>query len=62
MHLGHSSHDGLAVATAPAFAWLERAYQLKSPPLSNLRFLPGFDPLRADPRFQDLLRRMNFPQ
>jgi len=24
--------------------------------------LPFFDPLRDDPRFQDIMRRMNFPE
>jgi len=46
-----------------AFESLERAYQEKSPDLAYfLRADLRIDPLRADPRFLDLLRRMNFPQ
>ena len=46
-----------------AFEFLERAYQEKSPDLAYfLRADLRIDPLRADPRFPDLLRRMNFPQ
>jgi tetratricopeptide (TPR) repeat protein len=44
-----------------AFAWLEKAYQAHSNDMSNLKADPTFDPIRSDPRFQDLLRRMNFP-
>ena len=44
-----------------AFQWLERAYEDRTPLLLRLRIDPDFDPIRDDPRFQDLLRRMNFP-
>jgi tetratricopeptide (TPR) repeat protein len=45
-----------------AFAWLDKAYEERDPWLVlTLRSEPGFDRLRSDPRFQDLLRRMNFP-
>ena len=44
-----------------AFAWLNRAYADRSSDLVYLRVDPTFNRLRSDPRFQDLLRRMNFP-
>jgi TolB-like protein/DNA-binding winged helix-turn-helix (wHTH) protein/Tfp pilus assembly protein PilF len=42
-------------------AWLEEAYRQRHPGLSSLKVEPLFDFLRSNPRFQDLLRRMNFP-
>ena len=42
----------------PAFEWLERAYQDRRGWLAYLKVEPDFDPLRTDPRFGDLLRRM----
>jgi hypothetical protein len=44
-----------------AFEWLERAYKGHDNDMSFLKVDPPLDPLRSDPRFQDLLRRMNFP-
>jgi tetratricopeptide (TPR) repeat protein len=45
-----------------ALAWLETAYQEHNDDgLLWLKVDPIFDPLRSDPRFQDLLRRMKFP-
>jgi tetratricopeptide (TPR) repeat protein len=42
-----------------AFAWLERAYEQRDPLLnSTTKTDPDWDPLRDDPRFDDLLRRM----
>jgi len=41
------------------FEWLERAYDERSVGLSPLKTSSEFDPLRSDPRFVDLLRRMN---
>jgi len=42
--------------------WLEKAYENRDPNLPYVRALPFYDPLRRDPRFQDLLRRMNLPE
>jgi tetratricopeptide (TPR) repeat protein len=41
-----------------AFAWLEKAYAAHSTSLTALKVDPTYDPLRSDPRFQDLLHRM----
>ncbi|MDQ3063836.1 MAG: protein kinase [Acidobacteriota bacterium] len=41
-----------------AFESLERAYAMRDAQLQFLRVEPAFDPLRSDPRFQDLLRRV----
>jgi TolB-like protein/Tfp pilus assembly protein PilF len=45
-----------------AFAWFERAYQEKSNILQFLKVHPFFDPVRDDPRFADLLRRVGLDQ
>jgi TolB-like protein/DNA-binding winged helix-turn-helix (wHTH) protein/Flp pilus assembly protein TadD len=45
-----------------AFAWLEKAYNDHDQGMSNIKVDPRLDPLRSDPRYQDLMRRMNFPQ
>ena len=41
---------------------MEKAYELRSPALPRIRVHPVFDPLRSDPRFQDLVRRIGFPE
>jgi len=44
-----------------ALEWLEKACQQRDPGLHTLKVHPIFDSLRSEPRFQDLVRRMNFP-
>ena len=44
-----------------ALSWPERAYAERSALLFLLKVELKFDALRADPRFQALLGRMNFP-
>ncbi len=45
-----------------AFRWFDKAYEARSGSLVWLFVgLKADDPLRSDPRFQDLLRRMSFP-
>ncbi|MGH9600991.1 MAG: TPR end-of-group domain-containing protein [Terriglobales bacterium] len=46
-----------------AFEWLEKAYRDRDTILiTNVRGHHRFAPLRSDPRYADLLRRMNLPQ
>jgi TolB-like protein/DNA-binding winged helix-turn-helix (wHTH) protein/Tfp pilus assembly protein PilF len=44
-----------------AMAWLERAYEEHDQWMVYINSTPGWDALRSEPRFQALLRRMNFP-
>jgi len=41
-----------------AFEWLKRAYEEHDSGIASLRVDPVFDSLRADPRFQGLIRRL----
>jgi TolB-like protein/DNA-binding winged helix-turn-helix (wHTH) protein/Flp pilus assembly protein TadD len=45
-----------------AFAWLEQAYKEQSNILQYAKVHPFFDPLRGDPRFADLQRRVGLAQ
>jgi TolB-like protein/Tfp pilus assembly protein PilF len=45
-----------------AFAWLEKAYEQHSIGLTALKVDPVYDPLRNDPRFQNLLQRVGLTQ
>ena len=52
IHVGLGEHD-------VALAWLEQAYEERNSWMPFIQVEPRLDPLRSDPRFQDLLRRMN---
>jgi TolB-like protein/Flp pilus assembly protein TadD len=56
-----------AMYTAPGASdrvmqWLARAYEDRSANLCALKVNPAFGRVSADPRFQELLRRMHFPK
>ncbi len=63
-------HDAYAIATLhaatgedeQAMDLLERAYAQRDSTLLQLKVDPRMDNLRSSPRFQVLLRRMNFPE
>jgi TolB-like protein/Tfp pilus assembly protein PilF len=47
--------------TEEAFRWLEASCEQRVDWMVFVKVDPVFDDLRSDPRFQDLMRRMNFP-
>jgi TolB-like protein/Tfp pilus assembly protein PilF len=62
---GYSNASEIAMVYASlgdadqAMNWLEKGFEERFNPGVLLR--PGFDPLRSDPRFQNLLRRVGLP-
>jgi len=65
-HLSNSAKGGAPGPAAhpsshsvPSFAWFEKAYA-DHPNLTTLNVNPAFDPLRDDPRFENLMRRVRF--
>ena len=66
----HRTMDSLSFAVAyigmgnndQALLWLEKAYREHSASLTALKVDPTYDPLRRDPRFQDLLRRVGLSE
>jgi len=62
------NHWGLAeIYTAlgekdEAFRWLEAGYEYRHNWIPWMGWNPNYEPLHDDPRFGDLLRRMNFPE
>jgi serine/threonine-protein kinase len=53
--VGMGEHD-------EAFGWLEKAYEDRAQMMSELKAEAAFDPLRPDPRFADLLRRVGLAE
>jgi len=52
-HLAIGDKDG-------AFAWLERGVEERDPLLpAGVKFGPEWDPFRGEPRFRNVLRRVN---
>ena len=64
-HPGHSNASEIAAIyaslgdTDQAMTWLEKGYEERFNPGVLLR--PGFDPLRSDPRFKNLVQRIGLP-
>lgn len=44
-----------------AFAWLEKAYAQHESSLQSLKTFMAWDPIRSDPRFGEMMRRLGLP-
>jgi TolB-like protein/DNA-binding winged helix-turn-helix (wHTH) protein len=45
-----------------AFAWLEKAYAEHESSLQSLKTFMAWDPIRSDPRFNEMIRRVGLPE
>ena len=45
-----------------AFEFLERGFEQRDGTLPGCRAWPGFAPMKNDPRFREMIKRMNFPE
>ena len=64
---GATGHDVAALYIGlgdkdKAFEWFEKDFQSRTGRLNEIRWQIPFEPLRDDPRFKDLLKRMNLPE
>jgi hypothetical protein len=65
---GHLESFLMAIMIAPtgnrdlAFAWLEKAFEERSVNMLFLKVHPHLEILHPDPRYQDLVRRVGFPE
>ncbi len=48
--------------TDQGFEWLEKAYEEGDPIMAQIRDLPALFPIATDPRYQQLVSKMNFPR
>ena len=46
---------------AQTVSWLKKGYEEHNDDMIYMKIEPVFDPVRSDPRFQDLIRRIGFP-
>jgi serine/threonine-protein kinase len=53
-HLGLGEKD-------QALDWVEKAFE-NGEPVADLTYIPLFDGLRSEPRFLELLARLNLPE
>jgi TolB-like protein/Tfp pilus assembly protein PilF len=65
---GHPSPEGTASRYAKAgnnekaIEWLERAFEERDPSIPHIGLAIEYDGLRDYPRYQNLIRRLNFPE
>jgi tetratricopeptide (TPR) repeat protein len=57
----YASIDSARGDTERALHWIEKAYELKDGGLLDMKQNPLFDPIRNGPRFQAVLKKLNFP-